>query len=254
MGNGGPGIDEEPCMTEYPWDCHTCVVPSVPDAAHPTRILGAGSDQGCADPPELWGTQRAAQIFDLTGVSHVEIRCLELTDHDVCVDGHGAGVGGSTQACKRDTFSFGDWANVGIYAEDAMDVMLADLDIHGFSYAGIHAGRLTDWTLERVELVANGWVGWDGDIDGSDSNNGTILFQDCVIDWNGCGESYPGLAPVGCWGQTAGGYGDGLGTGATSGHWIFDNCSISYNTSDGLDLLYAQGGSQIEIDQAPVVY
>lgn len=249
MGYGAPGTDEEPCMSAYPWDCRTCPVPSGPDAAHPTRILGAGWNQGCDDPPELWGAERAWAIFDLTGADHVEIRCLDITDHDVCVDAHGSGLGGSTQACNRDSFPYGDWANVGLYAEDSSDVFLADLHIHGLSYAGILAGRLTDWTLARVDLVANGWVGWDGDIDGDDSNSGTLWFQDCAIDWNGCGETYPGLQPEGCWAQTAGGYGDGLGTGATTGHWIFERCSFSYNTSDGLDLLYAESGSQIDIDR-----
>lgn len=249
MGYGGPGSDEEPCMTDYPWDCHMCAVPSGPDAAHPTRILGAGWDQGCPDPPELWGRERSHQIFDLTDADFVEIGCLDLTDHDACIEGHGAGVGGSTQACDTESYPYGDWADTGIYAQDSTDVTLFDLDIHGFSYAGIHAGRLTDWTLQRVRLAANGWVGWDGDIEGSDSNGGVLLFQNCIVAWNGCGETYPDLEVLGCWSQTAGGYGDGLGTGATAGHWIFDNCSFISNTSDGLDLLYAQGGSEIDIDR-----
>lgn len=45
---------------------------------------------------------------------------------------------------------------------------------------------------------------------------------------------------TGCWGQEAGGYGDGVGTGATGGHWIIEDSAFLHNTSDGLDLLYAR--------------
>ena len=58
-------------------------------------------------------------------------------------------------------------------------MLLADLDIHGLAAAGVHAGRLTDWTVERARIAGNGWVGWDGDIAGTDS---TIASAgDCVL-------------------------------------------------------------------------
>jgi len=60
------------------------------------------------------------------------------------------------------------------------------------------------------------------------------------VEWNGCGETYPGGQPTGCWGQTAGGYGDGVGTGETGGRWIIEDSAFLHNTSDGLDLLYAR--------------
>ena len=99
---------------------------------------------------------------------------------------------------------------------------------------------MTDWTVERVRLVANGWVGWDGDIEGDDSNSGTLLFRHWTVEWNGCSESYPDGAIGGCWAQSAGGYGDGGGTGETGGDWIVEDSSFRYNTSDGLDLLYVR--------------
>jgi hypothetical protein len=67
------------------------------------------------------------------------------------------------------------------------------------------------------------------------------------VELNGCGETYPGGKPVGCWGQNAGGYGDGLGTAATGGDWIFEDCRFLRNTSDGLDLLYHSLGGTITI-------
>lgn len=241
MGFGAPSAAT--CEPGGAFDCHMPPVPSGPDAAHPTRILGAGWDVGCPNPPELWGTERPWFILNLTGSSHIELACLEITDHSDCVEFHTGDL-----ACARDTPPYGPWAAVGIHAEDAADVYLHHLNIHGLAWGGIHAGRLTDWRVEDVRIAGNGGVGWDGDIGENSSNSGTLLFRRFVVEWNGCGETYPGGKPAGCWGQTAGGYGDGLGTGATGGHWIFEDSAFLHNTSDGLDLLYArEPGSNIEI-------
>lgn len=233
MGYGAPGADI--CESDYPWDCHMPPVPGGLDANTPTRILGAGWDSGCADPPELWGTERAYQILDLTGSSNVEIACLQITDHAGCVEDHSGGL-----ACERENYPFGEWAATGLYAADAANVQLRDLNIHGLAAAGVRAGRITDWTVENVRIAGNGWVGWDGDIDGDDANAGTLLFRNWTVAWNGCGETYPGAEPVGCWAQSAGGYGDGVGTGETGGNWIIEDSAFLHNTSDGLDLLYAR--------------
>jgi len=112
---------------------------------------------------------------------------------------------------------------------------------------GMWAGRLTDWTLENVRMAGNGWVGWDGDIAGDDNNSGALTFRRWVVEWNGCAESYPGEEPGGCWAQTAGGYGDGVGTGSTGGDWIIEDSTFSHNTSDGLDLLYHDRGGSLTL-------
>ncbi|HSP15307.1 MAG TPA: choice-of-anchor Q domain-containing protein [Thermoanaerobaculia bacterium] len=240
MGLGAPGAGL--CEPTGPWGCHMPPIPSGPSTSAPTRIAGAGWDAGCRTPPELWGTERADFIVDLTRSSNVEVRCLEITDHSSCVESHSGSL-----ACNRDTPPFGTWASIGIYAEDSQNVLLRDLDIHGLASGGVHAGRLTDWTVDNVRIAANGWVGWDGDIDGDDSNSGVLRFTRWVVEWNGCGETWPGKVPTGCWAQSAGGYGDGVGTGATRGRWIIEESKFLNNTSDGLDLLYARPGSSIEI-------
>ena len=242
MGLGASGADN--CESDYSWDCHVPPIPSGPDPANPTRILGAGWDSGCANPPELWGTERANMIINLTDASNVEIACLEITDHSGCVKDHTGGL-----ACKRDTYPYGDWATDGLYAEDASNVHLRNLNIHGLASAGIRAGRLTDWTVEDVRIAGNGWVGWEGDIEGDDSNSGTLIFRRWTVEWNGCGETYPGGQPTGCWAQTAGGYGDGVGTGTTGGDWIIEDSAFLHNTSDGLDLLYHSLGGRITLDR-----
>jgi hypothetical protein len=241
MGYGAPGADT--CESDYPWECTMAPIPSGPNPSNPTRLLGAGWETGCTNPPELWGTERAYYILNLTASNNVEIACLELTDHSGCVEDHTGGL-----ACKRDTYPYGDWADTGLYAADSANVHLRDLDIHGFANAGVHAGRLADWIVEDLRIAGNGWVGWDGDIGGDDSNSGTLHFRRWTVEWNGCGETYPGGQPAGCWGQTAGGYGDGVGTGETGGNWIIEDSAFLYNTSDGLDLLYTRlPGSSIEI-------
>jgi hypothetical protein len=242
LGYGVPGAPED-CTPEYAPDCVLAPIPSGVDPTHPTRILGAGYDAGCQTPPQLWGTQRLNVILNLTDTSNVEINCLEITDHSSCVEFHTGGL-----ACERDNYPYGDWAADGLYAEDSANVRLANLNIHGLANTGIRAGRLTNWTVENVRLAGNGSAGWDGDLaDEDDSNTGVLTFRHWVVEWNGCGETYPGGQPAGCWDQNVGGYGDGVGTGTTGGDWIIEDSYFLHNASDGLDLLYHTLGGKIVI-------
>ncbi len=245
LGYGAPNINANWCEADGAYECDLPPLPSGPDADRPTRILGKGWDSGCSNPPELWGTQRIWNVLDLTGTSNAVVACLEITDHSSCVEFHS----NPSAECERDSYPFGDWASAGILASDSANVTLRDLDIHGLASHGIAAARISDWTVEDVRIAGNGWVGWEGDLgDNDNSNSGTLTFDGFVVEWNGCGETYPGKEPHNCWAQSAGGYGDGLGTGSTGGHWIFRDCIFRFNTSDGLDLLYArESGSNIEI-------
>ncbi|MCC6297905.1 MAG: right-handed parallel beta-helix repeat-containing protein [Anaerolineales bacterium] len=244
MGFGAPGSDN--CEEGGSFDCHMPPIPSGPDASHPTRILGAGWDSGCGSPPELWGSGRPWFIVNLVDASNVEVACFEITDHSPCVEAHTGEL-----ACNRDIPPYGDWASYGLHAEDSTNVVLRDLDIHGLASGGVHAARLTDWTVENVRIAGNGLVGWDGDLwdEGGDSNSGTLIFRHWVVEWNGCGESYPEGEPTGCWGQEAGGYGDGVGTNETGGDWIIEDSAFLHNTSDGLDLLYHTLGGSITLNR-----
>ena len=245
LGFGSPGAESPAlCNSDNPWDCQMPPIPSGPDPLHPTLILGEGWSTGCQAPPELWGAEHVNRLFDLTRTSNAVIACLELTDHATCADGHPD----NGLSCQRGSYPYGDWASVGIYAEDSENIWLRDLNIHGLASAGIHAGRLTDWRVENTRLAGNGWVGWDGDLwQGSDSNSGTLTFSHWLVEWNGCVEGYPDEQPNGCWAQPAGGYGDGVGTGETGGHWIIEDSAFLHNTSDGLDLLYGNHNIQIDI-------
>ena len=222
-----------------------CILPPLPQGV---RILGKGWDEGCPNPPELWATERAWWIFDLTGSSGATLACLELTDHASCAFAHPA------VPCEYNNPPYGPWGYAGLLIRDADNITLSDLNIHGFGSDGIIAGRISNITLENVRIAGNGMSGWNGDLSGVDgssnsSNSGEMVFRRVTIEWNGCVETYPGGEPDHCWAQNAGGYGDGLGTAATGGHWVFEDCIFRYNTSDGLDLLYAvvSGNSFIEI-------
>ncbi|HZP67081.1 MAG TPA: hypothetical protein VFB32_12305 [Rudaea sp.] len=250
MGADAPGANAYPaCNANWPWDCFIAAVPSgTPD--QPTRILGQGWDSGCPAAPELWGSEHASRVLSLDGSSNVVVSCLEITDHSACIESHLGGSG--PLACNRSTPPYGPWASIGLYARDSSNVHLENLDIHGMANSGVLAGRLHDWSLNHVRIVANGWAGWDGDLGeaAGSSNSGQMLFENLEIGWNGCSENYPDTAIVGCWGQQEGGYGDGLGTNVTSGDWRFVNAYFHHNTQDGLDLLYADTTATISVEQS----
>lgn len=232
------------CSKFWPWDCHLPPLPSGPDSKHPTSILGTDWARGCLNPPELWGTERVSEIINLEGTSNALIACLELTDHSGCVESHGNPL----VSCQRGSYPFGDWSPRGIFAVDSNNVMLKDLNIHGFASAGIQAGRIADWQMDHVRIAGNGWVGWEGDLGQESSNSGTLTFRRWLVEWNGCAETFPDQKPAHCWAQPAGGYGDGVGTANTGGNWIIEDSTFRYNTSDGLDLLYVrEEGSSITI-------
>ena len=227
-------------------------IPGGPSPARPTRILGVGHDAGCPRPPQLWANGGARAILSLHGGANFEIACLELTDHSPCIKSHNhaGNAKGETSRCRSDA-PFGSWGENGVVASDASNVVLRQLDIHGLAANGVNAGRLKDWTLDRVILRANGWAGWDGNISqgkaAGSSNSGRIQFLGGEIAWNGCSERYPGTDIFGCWAQQQGGYGDGLGTTESGGDWLLDGVRIHHNTSDGLDLLYMDGSGSVTL-------
>ncbi len=247
MGYGAPSSSN--CNQNWSWECHMAAIPSGPSPSQPTRILGAGHDQGCTQPPQLWGTERAWMVVNMQGSSNVEMACLDITDRGSCIVSHchNGQCGGEVAACDRGSPPFGQWASTGISARDSSNVVLRDLNIHGLANRGVHAGRLTDWTLERVRINANGWAGWDGDLGGNSSNSGTIHFKESEIAYNGCAERWPDGEIFGCWAQGGGGYGDGVGLAQSGGHWIFEDSSVHRNTSDGIDLLYLNDNGHVTI-------
>lgn len=233
MGEGAPGTAG--CAGA---NCHMSPVPSGPSPQRPTRVVAAKGAR-----PVLWGTGGARRVIDLENSSNIEIAGLEITDRSDCVAGHPD----KAVACRTEP-PHGDWARTGLYARDSRNVLLRDLRIHGLAHTGINAGRLRDWTLERVAINANGRAGWDGNVGkGASSNSGRIVMRDIEIGWNGCAERWRSNEPWACWAQKSGGYGDGLGTQTTGGDWLIEDAHVHHNTSDGLDFRYMDGADSTRV-------
>lgn len=241
--------------------CHTgwaysCTLPSLPSGteANPTILRGQLANGTCDTKPVLWGTGRSKSILTIDNAEHVQISCLTVTDKSSCVGA--PGFPDKSLVCDRSAPYDKPFADTGITIKDSSNIELTDVSVQGLG-KGIHAGRLHNITLTRVNIFANYSVGWDGDIgflDGTpdSSNTGTVKFIDSGINFNGCALIYqPGSAqhnqPHACSRQDIGGYGDGVGTGQTGGDWIFDNTTVMHNSSDGLDMLYHEFGGKITI-------
>lgn len=241
MGVGAPNTPN--CSLFYPWDCWSKAIPSG-TAAQPTRILGKGWDTATGAKPRFIGIERSDKVLNLNGSSNVELQYIEITDGSECIV-----TGPGTTACKRtgDGTSQGQWAVRGIQASDSSNVLLKNVYIHGL-YAGVEAARLTNWTIENTDILNNSFVGWNGDMGKTtSSNSGITKFKNTRIKGSGCGERLSTKAPYSCYSQDQGGYGDGLGTEATGGDWVFDGVDFSENVSDGLDLLYHTGNGKITV-------
>ena len=148
-------------------------VPSGPDPAHPTRILGAGWETGCPAPPQLWGTERAWFVINLTGSSNIHLACFEITDHSDCVESHTGGLAG--RYTHRPSAPGGTRGSMPRTA--ARRAICTTSTSHGPGHRRNPGRPLADWTVEEVRMAANGWVGWEGDIEGDDSNSGTLTFR-----------------------------------------------------------------------------
>lgn len=248
VGIRAPGyVKTGSCYPGAPYECSIASIPSGIDAAHPTVIQG-----DCSAKTELWGMGALHGVLWLRNVHDIRIECLGITDHSVCITNYGptTATGGVVPCIKN---AEDPYAMYGIEAVNVTNLSLAHVDIHGLSQYGLVVGQLHGQTrFDDVTIRANGWGGWNGDLSGEgfddSGDDGTLAFKNLVVAWNGCAEAYPTTKIVGCWGQSNGGYGDGFGTNATGGDWVFDNARFYQNTSDGLDLLYHSRGGTITIN------
>jgi hypothetical protein len=235
MGYGAPNTN---CGQSYPYDCYMRSIPSGTETNH-TKILGKGYDTGCQTPPELWGNEKAYVVLNMRDASsHVDISCLEITDHSSCRQGGAV----SFNQCSNSSYPYGTWAQNGLIAVDSTDVSLTNVNIHGMAYSGMYTARLSNWTMDGLKLNGNGQVGWHGEhISGQSSNSGNIILRHAQINWNGCAESYPGkVSPVtgSCCSQGQQCYTDGIGMADSGGNYLIEDSEVSWNSEDGIDLLH----------------
>lgn len=300
---------------------YNCVMGKIPagTVGNPTRVLGKGyencSSTATTSKAQLWGQGRIFYVLGGAG-DNIDIQCLEITDHSGCIEnGPSAGTlaNGDPVKCNRTgTYATdGDWAATGIDFSNSLgnnNITITNVDVHGLAARAIYARRMNDLTITNTNFIANGFVGFDSDMDqgcttsgypftapaactahnnsngttdcvtvGGGSNaqscasctadvanscywrrddyTGNVVLDNTHIRFSGCGEVYPRTSwdftsttdLHHCWSQSQGGFGDGIGLGdGPSGNWTIKNGSdISWNVSDGVDLLHGSTGTLI---------
>lgn len=246
----------------YP-DQRNCYADAIPSGTptNPTRLLGSQWNTGCATKSQWWGTGAVDRVIDLTGASNIEIQCLDVTDHSNC----GWDQDDTNRACVKPTgvtsSLVGTYGIKGLHGVGATNVKIWNSEFHGFAVQGVTLSDLHGNTdIKNVNIDGNYNAGWEGD---GRQFGGTGALQDGVfrahklkVRYNGCSENYPRSSTfshsdyVQCTGQSnLAGYGDGLGSFNVSGTWYLTEPEFSWNTSDGLDLLYGDNNLSIYIDK-----
>ena len=236
------------CSSSWPYDCTLGNLPAGRSPSSRTSIIGTGKHK-----PQLWGTQRVWQILNAVN-DHLWLQNLEITDHTDCA------YNSPDKKCDYDGPAFGQWGEDGL-SIGGDDINITDVYVHGVGRYGVNTGNLGNAAFTRLYVIGNGYGGFTTGINAAIS--GTLTFNQPIIEWNGCVESYPlnTTSPIdspsnfsNCFGQDQGGYGDGLAFGNvghdSAGNWtILGPGSISFNVQDGLDTLHGTGTGTIQIDK-----
>jgi len=215
--------------------------------AHHTRILGEHFGD-CIAPSrktQIFGGFGVNAALNLSDAQYVDVECLEITRHSQCI------VHGSPpypNSCNR-SGPIDDYDSDGVTTNvNTHDVLLQDLWVHGHTDRGILGPIGGVVTANRVDIAYNGMAGWDfDDGGGTPSVHATLNFNNSIIEWNGCNQEYPikhAFPAISCYGQSSGGYGDGIGTPTGMGLDVFiDHSIFRYNTQDGEDFGHVDTGS-----------
>lgn len=237
-----------------------CTNPTIPAGtpAQHTRILGENyascSNGNVTDRSKLtqiFGGYGVYAALSLYGAQYVDVECLDITRHSQCIV-HGVPVYPS--GCHSN-FPIDDFDSEGIVTDvNTHDVLMQDLWVHGHTDRGIKGAIGGIVTCLRCDIAYNGMAGWDFD-DGSGSHNGfgtasvngVWNFKYSKIEWSGCNQEYPmkdAIPVISCYGQSNGGYGDGVGTPPGMCLTVnIDHSAFNYNTQDGLDLGHIDAGT-----------
>ena len=172
MGNDGGNCVN---YTNY---CTMGNLPAGSDSSHRTTVKGTGTQY-----PQLWGSN-AYEVF-IAYNNHLDIENLEITDHSDC------GNNFPSDGCS------GSGVNEGLYT-GGDDIILTNITIHGMARYGMKLYNSINVTFTNFKSIANGWGNETEDATNrGNSFTGTLTFNQPVIDWNGCEEKYPLVAPIG---------------------------------------------------------
>ena len=230
-----------------PYACSNPVIPAGTAGRH-TRILGenyascsAGNTVDKTKVTQIFGGFAVGSALNLSGAQYVDVQCLEVTSHAQCVS-HGDPM--LPRGCSRGG-PLDDFDSDGVSTDvHTHDLTMQDLWIHGHTDRGVIGAIGGVVSCLRCDIAYNGMAGWDFD-DGRQtaSVHGVWNFNFSTIEWSGCNQIYPGSGAYSCYGQSNGGYGDGVGT--PPGMCLtanVDHSAFNYNTQDGLDLGHMDTG------------
>lgn len=260
---GADMVIDGTCYAAASYACTLAAIPAGSDSSHKTKIYGKNW-QSCDNllpnqKAQLFSSGKSSQL--LTWNSNVDIRCLDLTTHQNCLR---AGAVSATQ-CQTDCSlgtCYGSLNGLSGNGSGNTNVYVENVDVHGF-YHGIFSIGNGNITLSKTRLIANEFTGWEQDDGGGGaSNTGTITLDRSKIMYTGCGEVYP-LANnditttanlYDCHNDTQNGYGDAIGIpNVDPGAWTITDSEISYNGSDGLDLLHSTSASTVLVKRSKFV-
>ncbi|MCU1320402.1 MAG: hypothetical protein JWM43_51, partial [Acidobacteriaceae bacterium] len=231
-----------------PFDCYNPPVPPGTATQH-TRILGENYGScNATNKTQIFGGFGVTVALNLNDAQYVDVSCVEITRHSDCIR-HGAPAYPS--GCSA-SFPLDDYDGDGITTTNRThDLTLTDLWIHGHTDRGIIGPIGANVTCLRCNISYNGMAGWDFD-DGRATvfgANASWNFLYSQISWNGCNQEYPithTFPAISCYGQSSGGYGDGIGTPSGTGTGmtvVVDHSSFDHNTQDGIDLGHMDAGT-----------
>jgi hypothetical protein len=220
-------------------DCYMPTIPSGTASRH-TRILGENYANCHADSAKTllyvsWGAKYGINVNDS---QFVDVACFEITDQGSC---------GGNNFYKKACTDTQNWGQYGL-TESALtaSVTYSDIFIHGLAYDGIvgatGAGVVANYL--HIRGMPIGGINMDDGSWGftSISVAGGFTMNNSITEFTGCVEEYPTVHNypyIECRDAETGGYGDGFGTGSTTGDWSFDHDVWRYNFQDGLDLLHS---------------
>jgi hypothetical protein len=231
-----------------------CFNPPIPagTASQHTRILGenyasctSGGQTDRTKLTQIFGGYGVGMALNLSGAQFVDVECIEVTRHSQCI---WFGSPAYPSACNS-SGTLQDYDSDGVHTDvSTHDLLLQDLWIHGHIGRGIKGPIGGVVTAERVDIAYNGGAGWDFD-DGNATpmpSGAKWVFNDSTIEWSGCNQEYPithANPAISCYGQSDGGYGDGVGTPHGTGMSVsINNSQFNYNVQDGLDLGHIDTG------------
>jgi hypothetical protein len=229
----------------------SCYNPTVPSgsASNHTKILGANyaSCQADSAKTQLWGSWQGEEALNINDSQYVDIACVQISQQQQCSTNgaFGAFSCGSVGA---------NYSGVGIdQSALTADVTLTDVLIDGMASEAINGGSNTTDVYTRLHVRGNPQSGIDEDdipyLLGNISVSGGLTLINSIVEFSGCVQQFPvvnNYPYVACLGAALNGYGDGFGTGSTTGTWIFNGDVFRYNWQDGLDLLHS-GAQSISV-------